>query len=60
MHSSGDDIPLALPDADRQRAVLKKILELGQSRVINNMLIFEDDNKDKIHHGTASLVFLVY
>jgi len=49
MHSSGDDNPL-----DHYQTVLdnapslKKILELGRPRVINNMLTFEDDNKEHI------------
>ncbi len=49
MHSSGEDNPL-----DHYQTVLdnapslKKILERGQPRVINNMLTFEDDNKEHV------------
>ncbi len=47
LHSSGEDNPL-----DHYQTVidnapsLKKILELGKPRVINNMLTFEDNNRE--------------
>ena len=49
MHSSGDDNPLDHYQTLIENAPsLKKMLDLGKPRVINNMLTFEDDNKEHI------------
>lgn len=55
LHSSDDDNPLENYQVSIDKAPsLKKILNEGRPRVINNMLTFEDNNKEHVHRIARS------